>query len=64
MGLNDNGESVVDPGLRVWGTQKLMLADLSVAPGNVGANTNNTAMVIGEKATDLVAEALGLVLDV
>jgi len=34
--------------------------DLSICPGNVGANTANTAMCIGEKAADIIAKELGL----
>lgn len=34
--------------------------DCSIAPGNVGANTYNTAMAIGEKAAILIAEELGI----
>jgi alcohol oxidase len=33
--------------------------DLSIAPGNVGANTGSTAMVIGEKAAVIIAKELG-----
>ena len=34
--------------------------DLSICPENVGANTNNTALMIGEKAAAIIAEELGL----
>ncbi|KAI8650033.1 hypothetical protein NCS56_01455000 [Fusarium sp. Ph1] len=51
---------VVDERLNVWGTRGLKLADLSIAPANVGANTNNTAIVIGEKAADIIIKDLGL----
>ena len=51
---------VVDPGLNVYGTKGLKVADLSIAPGNVAANTNNTALMIGEKAADIVIRELGL----
>jgi alcohol oxidase len=51
---------VVDASLNVWGTTGLKLADMSVPPTNVGANTNNTAMLIGEKAADILIEELGL----
>lgn len=36
------------------------LADLSVIPGNVAANTNNTALLVGEKAAALIARDLGI----
>ena len=35
-------------------------ADLSIVPENVGANTNNTALMIGEKAADIIIRELGL----
>jgi alcohol oxidase len=35
-------------------------SDLSIAPGNVGANTYNTAIAIGEKAAVIIAEDLGI----
>lgn len=51
---------VVDGNLNVYGVQNLKLADLSIPPENVGANTNNTALVIGEKAADIIMRELGL----
>lgn len=51
---------VVDKDLNVWGTKGLKLADLSIPPMNVGANTNNTAIAIGEKAADIIIKELGL----
>lgn len=35
-------------------------ADCSIVPRNVGANTYNTAIAIGEKAAVLIAEDLGI----
>jgi alcohol oxidase len=34
--------------------------DCSIAPANVGANTYNTAIAIGEKAAVIIAEDLGI----
>ncbi|KNZ73897.1 Alcohol oxidase [Termitomyces sp. J132] len=51
---------VVDPRLNVYGVQNLKVADCSVAPANVGANTYNTALAIGEKAAVIIAEDLGI----
>jgi choline dehydrogenase-like flavoprotein len=51
---------VVDEHLNVWGTKGLKVADLSIPPTNIGGNTNNTAMVIGEKAADIIIKELGL----
>jgi alcohol oxidase len=51
---------VVDPSLSVYGVEGLKIADLSIPPSNVGANTNNTAILIGEKAADIFIKELGL----
>ncbi|KAK3328178.1 alcohol oxidase-like protein [Cercophora scortea] len=51
---------VVDKDLNVYGVRGLKVIDLSIAPENVGANTNNTAMMIGEKGADIVARELGI----
>ena len=34
--------------------------DYSITPGNVGANTYNTAIAIGEKAAVIIAKDLGI----
>jgi choline dehydrogenase len=47
-------EAVVDPSLRVRGLRGLRVADASVMPSIVSANTNTAAMIIGERAADLV----------
>ncbi|KAI1103022.1 GMC oxidoreductase [Jackrogersella minutella] len=51
---------VVDKDLNVYRVHGLKVADLSIPPENVAANTNNTAMMIGEKAADIIAKELGL----
>jgi len=51
---------VLDPRLNVYGVQGLKVADLSICPSNVGANTYSTALVIGEKAAVIIAEELGI----
>ncbi|KAK7733048.1 hypothetical protein SLS53_008377 [Cytospora paraplurivora] len=51
---------VVDANLGVYGVQGLKIADLSIAPRNVAANTNNTALAVGEKAADIFIRELGL----
>lgn len=56
--LEDMG--VVDAKLNVHGIEGLKVADLSIMPQNVAANTNNTAMAIGEKAADILIEELGV----
>lgn len=51
---------VVKPNLDVYGVQGLKIVDLSVAPENLGANTNNTAIAIGEKAAEIIKQELHL----
>ncbi len=52
MGSDD--EAVVDPCLRVNGLEGLRVADASIMPRVTSTNTNATAIVIGEKAAELV----------
>jgi choline dehydrogenase len=51
------GDAVVDPELRVQGIDGLRVADASIMPDIVSANTNTAAILIGEKAADLVKGA-------
>jgi choline dehydrogenase len=52
MGADET--SVVDPRLRVRGVAGLRVADASVMPVMVNGNTYAAAMMIGEKAADLI----------
>ncbi|THV03515.1 alcohol oxidase-like protein [Dendrothele bispora CBS 962.96] len=61
MKPRDQG-GVVDPRLNVYGVKGLKVADLSIAPQNVSANTYSTALVIAEKAAVLITEDLGLIM--
>lgn len=47
--------SVVDPELRVLGVDRLRVADASVMPNIVSGNTNAAAIMIGERAAELLA---------
>ncbi|WP_419669711.1 GMC oxidoreductase [Streptomyces prasinus] len=46
--------AVVDPQLRVRGTQGLRVIDASVMPTIVSGNINAAVVMIGEKGADLV----------
>ncbi|MCJ1393915.1 hypothetical protein MMC18_006791, partial [Xylographa bjoerkii] len=59
MAPRDQG-GVVDKDLNVYGVKKLKVADVSICPENVGANTYNTALMIGEKAAAIIAQDLDL----
>lgn len=48
----DNG--VVDPELRVFGTEGLRIVDASVMPDMIGANINAAVIMIAERAADLI----------
>ncbi len=56
MGVDAGG--VVDPELRVYGVSGLRVADASIMPAVTSGNTHAPAMMIGEKAADLVAASL------
>lgn len=49
---------VVDEKLDVHGVGHLKIADLSVVPRNLAANTAIMAFAIGEKASDIIAKEL------
>lgn len=57
MGADET--AVVDPQLRVNGVASLWVADASIMPTLPSGNTNATAMVIGERAADLISMQLG-----
>ncbi|KAI2614835.1 alcohol oxidase [Hypoxylon sp. NC1633] len=51
---------VVDQHLSVYGVEGLKIADLSIVPQNVAANTCNTALAVGERAASIFIKELGL----
>jgi choline dehydrogenase len=56
MGAPDDPGAVLDPQLRVKGVTGLRVADASIMPFLPAVNPNITIMMIGEKASDLIAE--------
>ncbi|MGV0813902.1 GMC oxidoreductase [Mycolicibacterium boenickei] len=52
MGTDER--AVVDPALRVHGVEGLRVVDASIMPSIVGGNTNAAAMMIGERAAELI----------
>ena len=52
--MGEDAASVVDPQLRVRGVSGLRVADASVMPTVIRGHTNAPAIVIGERAADLI----------
>jgi choline dehydrogenase len=52
--MGSGEDAVVDAGLRVRGVDGLRVADASIMPVIPGGNTNAPAIMIGERAADLI----------
>ena len=59
MGPASDPTAVVGMDLRVHGFDNLRVADTSIYPDNVQHNTNLTALVVGERAAELISAPLG-----
>ena len=56
MGPASDSMAVVDQYGRVHGIDGLRVADASIMPDCIRANTNATTMVIGERIADLIGQ--------
>ena len=56
MGPATDGSAVVDQYCRVHGLENIRVADASVMPNVVRANTNSTTIMIGERVADWIKE--------
>jgi GMC oxidoreductase len=57
IGAADNPMAVVDPRCRVYGVEGLRVADASVMPNIVSANTNMPTIMIGERVAEFIRHA-------
>ena len=57
MGSQNNPMAVVDENCKIHGIDNLFIADASVMPNTVRANTNVTTMMIGEKLSSFLTQS-------
>jgi choline dehydrogenase len=54
MGAGSDPQAVVDPDLKVIGLDGVRVADTSVFPSITNGNLNGPALMVGEKASDII----------
>ena len=52
--MGNDAQAVVNARLQVYGVQGLRVADASIMPTIINANTNNACIMIGEKCADML----------
>ncbi|KAK9871035.1 hypothetical protein WA026_009993 [Henosepilachna vigintioctopunctata] len=60
MGPKDDPNAVVDNKLRVYGIKKLRIVDRSAVPITLSGTYNPSALMIGEKAADMIKKEYGV----
>ena len=58
MGPDSDRMAVVDQHARVFGIAGLRVADASIMPDCIRANTNATSIMIGERVADFITESI------